>query len=65
MNSTVIALLFMACLSTCVGWFFVHTKEVEKPVKIMLFVLYFWLSAFIQLMAFSLLYKVGLLEFIK
>jgi len=64
MNTTVIGLLFLLLIATFSGWFFTRTKTVDKPVKVMLFVLYFWISAFIQLIVFALIYQFGLLDFI-
>jgi hypothetical protein len=34
------------------------------PVKVMLFMLYFWLFAFIQIVIFALLHQFGLLDFL-
>jgi Ca2+/Na+ antiporter len=62
MNITVIGLGLLLLIATFVGWFFTHTKKVDKPVKVMLFVLYFWITTFIQLMIFALLYQFGLLD---
>jgi len=62
MNSTVIGILSVVFTSTVAGWLISRTKKVEKPVKVMLFVLYFWASFFIQLVAFAMLYHFGLLS---
>lgn len=62
MNSTVIGLLVVVLISTIVGWLISRSKQVEKPVKVMLFVLYFWMSFFVQLMVFALLYQFGMLD---
>ena len=62
MSPTIIILLIIIFVSTFVGWFFSRLKEAEKPVKVMLFVLYFWGSFFVQLMIFAALYHFGLLD---
>jgi hypothetical protein len=60
MNTMVIGLMVLLSISTAAGWFFSHAKEAEKPVKVMLFVLYFWLFVFIQLVIFAVLYHFGI-----
>ncbi|MFK5949271.1 MAG: hypothetical protein QM500_10945 [Methylococcales bacterium] len=62
MNSIIIGLLCLALLSALSGWFFSRSKKVEKPVKAMLFVLYFWVSFFIQLAIFAVLHYFDLLD---
>ena len=62
MNTMVIGLMVLILISTAAGWFFSHAKEAEKPVKVMLFVLYFWLFVFIQLVVFAVLYHFGLFD---
>jgi len=62
MNSTVVGLLIIVFIASIAGWFFSRSKEAEKPVKVMLFVLYFWGSVFIQVMIFSVLYQYGFLD---
>ncbi len=62
MNTTVIGLFGVILISTVIGWVLSRSKKAEKPVKIMLFVLYFWMSFFIQMMAFAVLYHFGLLD---
>ncbi len=62
MNTTVIGLLVLILISTIVGWVISRSKKVEKPVRIMLFVLYFWMSFFIQMMVFAVLYHFGMLD---
>jgi hypothetical protein len=52
-------LLVMLFLSALGGWFICARKAVEKPVKIMLFVLYFWGLAFLQMALFALFYFVS------
>jgi len=62
MSGTMIGFFVLMFISTVFGWLFSRTKKVEKPVKAMLFVLYFWGSFFVQLVIFSLLYYFGLLS---
>ena len=64
MNSTVIGLLVVILIATFLGWLISRSKQVEKPVKVMLFVLYFWAFLFIQLIIFSVLYQFGVLDFV-
>jgi len=63
MSLTVIGILVLISISTAAGWFFSHAKEAEKPVKVMLFVLYFWLFFFVQVVIFALLYHFDMLGF--
>ncbi|NOR69178.1 MAG: hypothetical protein GQ532_05700 [Methylomarinum sp.] len=66
MSSTIIGLIVVLFISTFVGWFFSHSKKSEMPIKVMLFVLYFWISVFVQIMIFAGLYQFELLDaFIK
>ncbi len=63
MSTTIIGLIALISISTFAGWYFSHAKEAEKPVKVMLFVLYFWLSIFIQVVVFAVLYHFDILDF--
>lgn len=54
----------MVFLSTIAGWLFSRSKKAETPIKVMVFVLYFWLFAFIQMIVFAVLYQFGLLDFL-
>ena len=58
MSITIIGLLAVIAVSAIGGWLLSFCKEVEKPVKVMLFVGYFWLLAFIQLLLVALAYFV-------
>ncbi len=49
MNEFIAGLLMILLLSAVVSWFISSRKQVEKPVKVMLFVLYFWILAFAQI----------------
>ena len=62
MSTTVIGLIILISISTFAGWFFSHAKDAEKPVKVMLFVLYFWLFIFVQVMVFAVLYHFDLIS---
>jgi len=62
MSTTVIGLIILISISTFAGWFFSRAKEAEKPVKVMLFVLYFWLFFFIQVVVFGVLYHFDMFD---
>jgi hypothetical protein len=49
MNDAIIALLIIIALSTLGAGWLASQKDAERPVKVMIFVGYFWLLAFIQL----------------
>jgi len=61
MSTTIIGLLVIILISTVASWFFSFSKQSENPIKVMLFVLYFWVFLFIQLIVFAILYYFGLL----
>jgi len=61
MSPTVIGIFILIFIASVSGWFFSRSKEAETPVKVMLFVLYFWGSIFVQLMIFAALYHFDLL----
>jgi hypothetical protein len=50
MNATIAGLLAIVAVSVGGGWWLSFRKPVEKPVKVMMFVGYFWLLAFVQLL---------------
>ncbi len=56
MNIYIIGLLAMLLLAALVGWFLAARKEAEKPVKVMLFVLYFWVIVFVEIALSGLVY---------
>gem|GEM_PF-1975949 len=62
MTPTIIVVLCFLLVSVLSGWFFSQSKDVEKPVKAMLFVLYFWVSFFVELVIFAGLYHFGFLR---
>lgn len=59
MNVAILALLVIMLISTACSWWMIRRKDQEKPVKIMMFVGYFWLLTFLQLFLFALLYFIG------
>ena len=56
MNEYIAALLVMLLLAAFGGGLISARKPVEKPVKVMLFVLYFWVFVFVQVALFALGY---------
>jgi len=56
MNAFVAGLLIVIALSAFGGWLFTAGKAIEKPVKVMMFVGYFWLLAFVQLSLLAAIY---------
>ncbi len=56
MSATIAGLLVVVAISAFGGWMLIFRKAVEKPVKAMLFVGYFWLLAFVQLILAALAY---------
>jgi len=62
MSPFIITIFSLILISGFCGWFFSRNKPVEKPVKAMLFVLYFWVGFFIQLMLIAALYYFGLFK---
>jgi hypothetical protein len=56
MNLAVIGLLIVAGISAVGGWLLSSNQNQETPVKVMLFVGYFWLLAFSQLLLIALSY---------
>ncbi|MGD0961305.1 MAG: hypothetical protein ABSB19_15970 [Methylomonas sp.] len=58
MNPVVTEILLITLFSGLGGWWLSAGKTTDKPVRIMLFVGYFWLLAFIQLVLAGLGYFV-------
>ncbi len=56
MNSYIIGLLVVIVISTLAGWYVSSRKQAEKAIKIMLFLLYFWVFAFLQIALFAVVY---------
>ncbi|MGR8929353.1 MAG: hypothetical protein ACU836_01850 [Gammaproteobacteria bacterium] len=58
MNTGLLLLLVVLVLSGLLGWWLAGRKVQEKPVRVMMFVGYFWLFTFLQLALLALLYFV-------
>jgi len=56
MPASIIALLLALVLSALGGWWLSAGKTTEKPVRVMMFVGYFWLLAFVQVLLIALAY---------
>lgn len=65
MTTSIFGFILIIFTSMLAGWLLSRSKAVELPVKIMVFMLYFWVYAFIQLIIFALLYQFGFLEFFE
>ncbi|KAF3977117.1 MAG: hypothetical protein HFP77_08960 [Methylococcales symbiont of Iophon sp. n. MRB-2018] len=61
MNNIVLYLIAIALISVIIAWLISQSKPAEKVVKVMTFMIYFWLSAFVQLIVFALLYHYKIL----
>ncbi|QWF71671.1 hypothetical protein KEF85_04125 [Methylomonas paludis] len=46
-------ILLIVTLAALGGWYLTHGKAQDTPVKVMMFVGYFWLLAFLQLLLFA------------
>ncbi len=64
MDNYLIVLMLMIFTSTIAGWSFSRYKQAEIPIKVMIFMLYFWLFVFIQLIIFAIMYQFGMLDFL-
>lgn len=56
MNLAVLGLLVVALFSGVGGWLLSANHASERPVRVMMFVGYFWLLAFSQLLVIALSY---------
>ncbi|WP_415880352.1 hypothetical protein [Methylomonas sp. TEB] len=56
MSNLILGLLVVAAVSGIGGWLLSSKQSQETPVKIMMFVGYFWLLAFAQLLLVALSY---------
>lgn len=56
MSIVIIGLLVVAAVSSIGGWLLSSKQSQETPVKIMMFVGYFWLLAFVQFLLIALSY---------
>lgn len=50
MNASIAGLLVILAISSLSGWWLAGRKSQEKPVRVMIFVGYFWLLTFCQLL---------------
>jgi heme/copper-type cytochrome/quinol oxidase subunit 4 len=58
MNNAITGLLLIITLSGLAAWWIAAHKVAERPVKVMIFVGYFWLLAFVQLSVAAIAYFV-------
>ncbi|HIF54211.1 MAG: hypothetical protein ABGX40_02645 [Methylococcales bacterium] len=61
MNSIEVYLMVIVLNSTIAGWLFSRVEKSEKVIKVMRFMLFFWLFGFVQLIVFALLYQYKML----
>lgn len=59
MNTAIMVLLGILAVSSVFGWWLSRRKTAEKPVRVMMFVGYFWLLTFLQLLLAALLYYIA------
>lgn len=59
MNVAIVALLVVLGIAGLIALLLIRGKSQDKPVKVMMFVGYFWLITFLQLLAFGLVYFVA------
>ncbi|PPD35605.1 MAG: hypothetical protein CTY19_00705 [Methylomonas sp.] len=55
----IIALLVILAIAAITAWLLLRGKTQEMPVKVMMFVGYFWLITFLQLLTFGLVYFIS------
>ncbi|MDD4914298.1 MAG: hypothetical protein PHW13_04575 [Methylococcales bacterium] len=60
MNEIIIGLLIVLSVAGLAAWRIAAGKAVDRPVKIMIFVGYFWLLAFVQLTLFAVIHFIQL-----
>ncbi|AEG01403.1 hypothetical protein [Methylomonas methanica] len=58
MNTAILVLLGMLAVSSAFGWWLSRRKVAEKPVRVMMFIGYFWSLTFLQLLLAALLYYI-------
>jgi hypothetical protein len=56
MSVAIVALLVVLGIAGLIALLLIRGKSQDKPVKVMMFVGYFWLITFLQLLAFGLVY---------
>lgn len=59
MNTVIMALLGLLTVAAALAWLLIRGKAQETTVKVMMFVGYFWLITFLQLLAFGLVYSLA------
>lgn len=59
MHLAIVTLLVMLGIAGLIALLLIRGKSQDKPVKVMMFVGYFWLITFLQLLAFGLVYFVS------
>jgi hypothetical protein len=59
MSVAIVALLVVLGIAGLIALLLIRGKSQDKPVKVMMFVGYFWLITFLQLLAFGLVYFVA------
>ncbi len=59
MSPAILALLVVLSVSALCGGWISSRKPAEKPVKIMMFIGYFWVLTFLQLLLLALLYFIA------
>lgn len=58
MPGAIAILLLILAISSLCGWWLSSRKTAERPLKIMMFIGYFWLVTFVQILLFAALYFV-------
>jgi hypothetical protein len=59
MSVAIVALLVVLGIAGLIALLLIRGKSQDKPVKVMMFVGFFWLITFLQLLAFGLVYFVA------
>ncbi|WP_367156061.1 hypothetical protein [Methylomonas sp. HYX-M1] len=63
MHLALLGLLAVLAISATAGWLMVGNKQQDKPVRVMMFVGYFWLLTFLQLLllaaGYFLMHRIG------
>lgn len=59
MHLAIVTLLVVLGIAGLIALLLIRGKSQDKPVKVMMFVGYFWLITFLQLLAFGLVYFVA------
>ncbi|WP_150047994.1 hypothetical protein [Methylomonas rhizoryzae] len=63
MHLALLGLLAVLAISATAGWLMVGNKQQDKPVRVMMFVGYFWLLTFLQFLllaaGYFLMHRIG------